>query len=303
MTTGEGTVRLPSPATGVGRQRSIAAIRRAARQNLSLAIGLVLVASFVVLGLLSLVWTPRDPELVDVAARLTGPGPGHLLGADALGRDVLSQLMVGARNSLLVAVVATGLSLVPGVALGLVAAGCPGPIDQVVLRLIDLTLGLPGILIALVLATVLGPGNETVIIAVAVWFTPTLARLVRGPAKQVLVADFVHAARAYGRRRPYILLRHVLPNVSPIIIVQASLMFGQAILVEAGLAYLGVGAQRPGASWGLMLFESQTFVAQHPLLAIFPGVAIMLTVLGFNLIGDGLRDVLDPRRTPHTLAT
>ena len=237
-----------------------------------------------------------DPEQIDVASRVLPPSGEHLLGTDHLGRDVLSQLMVGARKTLLVAVLATTIAIVPGVILGMVAATRPGIIDQAILRTADLFLGFPGILLALVLAAVMGPGNTTVIVALVVWMVPGITRITRGPAKQILVTDFVSAARAYGRSSPYIVRRHVLPNVAPMIIVQASILFAVAILIEAALSFLGLGTTRPGASWGLMLFESQPYVAETPLLAVFPGLAITFAALGFNLLGDGLRTLLDPRQ-------
>jgi peptide/nickel transport system permease protein len=275
--------------------------RRAAagRRRASLYIGLVLVSGLVVVGLVSLVWTPLDPEHVDASQRFLPPGGAHLLGTDRLGRDVFSELMVGARKSLSIAVLATTAAIVPGVTLGLIAAIRQGFIEKLILRVADVLLGFPGILIALVLASVMGPGTTTVIVAMVTWMVPIIARLTRGPAKQVLVTDYVRAARAYGRGRPYIVVRHVLPNVTPVIIVQASILFAVAILVEAALSYLGLGAQRPGASWGLMLLEAQPDIAQRPLLAVFPGVAIILAALGFNLLGDGLRTVLDPRQRGH----
>jgi peptide/nickel transport system permease protein len=262
----------------------------------SLVVGLVLVGTFVVIGLVSLVWTPMDPEKLDVASRFLPPSGDHLLGTDHLGRDILSQLMVGARKSLSVAVLSTTIALVPGVALGMVAAVRPGLVDQAILRTADVLLGFPGILLALLLAAVMGPGNKTVIVAIVVWMVPGVTRLTRGPAKQILVTDFVSAARAYGRSRPYIVMRHILPNVAPVIIVQASILFAVAILIEAGLSFLGLGQQRPGASWGVMLFEAQPYVGQKPILAVFPGLAITLAALGFNLLGDGLRTLLDPRQ-------
>jgi peptide/nickel transport system permease protein len=267
-------------------------------RQINLVVGGLLVLVLVLAGLISLIWTPVDPARIRVVDRLAAPSGAHLLGTDQLGRDTFSQLMTGARHSFVVAVLATGASLLPGIALGLVAATRAGLIDQVVMRLADVFLGLPGVLIALILATIMGPGGITVIIALAVWFVPSVTRLVRGPAKQILGTDYVSAAIGYGRRRPFIIVRHVIPNVLPLIIVQTSIMFALAILADAGLSYLGVGAPRPAVSWGLMLNESQTFASTHPLQAVFPGLAILLAVLGFNLLGDGLRARLDPRQRP-----
>lgn len=263
----------------------------------SLVIGGALVAAFVLMGLVSLVWTPEDPEAVNVDARLLPPlTDGYVFGTDRLGRDVLTQVMAGARNSLLVSVIATVAAIVPGVAVGLATANATGWLAGWLRRATDLGVALPGILVALVLATVLGPGNQVTIIAIVAWFIPMVARVTIGPAQQVLARDFVEAATAYGRSRRYILWRHVLPNISPLIIVQASVMFASAILIEAALSYLGVGAQRPTPSWGRLLNEAQAVLEVAPSLIVFPGVAIMLAVLGFNLLGDGLRVILDPRQ-------
>lgn len=273
--------------------------RRGRRQKLpsTLIIGAVLVLLFVGIGLLSLVWTPYDPEGVNVDLRLLPPGSeGYLFGTDRLGRDVLTQVMAGARNSLLVGVLSTVVALIPGLLLGLAAAGS-GPAWQTALsRLADVGVALPGVLVALVLATSMGPGNASAITAIIVWFIPVVARVVIGPAKQVLSRDFVEAAYAYGRRRWYILIRHVVPNIGPLLIVQTSVMIAIAILIEAALSYLGVGAQRPTPSWGRLLNEAQPLIFDAPYLMVFPGVAIMLAVLGFNLLGDGLRAILDPQQ-------
>ena len=263
----------------------------------SLIVGGLLLAVFLGMGLLSLVWTPYDPDAIDVSRRMAGPGAdGHLFGTDRLGRDVLTQVMAGARNSLLVSVVSTTAAIIPGVLLGLLTAGSGRGLQNGLSRITDVGVALPGILVALVLATAIGAGNTAAIIAIVVWFVPVVARVTIGPAKQILARDYVEAAYAYGRSRWYVLLRHVLPNIGPLIIVQASVMFAAAILIEAALSYLGVGAQRPTPSWGRMLNEAQSFIDVAPTLMIFPGAAIMVAVLGFNLLGDGLRTILDPQQ-------
>jgi peptide/nickel transport system permease protein len=271
--------------------------RRRQKLPAPLLLGAALVLLFVGIGLLSLVWTPYDPEAVAVDLRLLPPGTdGYLFGTDRLGRDVLTQVMAGARNSLLVGVVSTVAALIPGLLIGLAAAGS-GPFWQTVLsRGADVGVALPGVLVALVLATSMGPGSASAITAIIVWFIPVVARVVIGPAKQVLSRDFVEAAFAYGRRRWYVLLRHVVPNIGPLLIVQASVMIALAILIEAALSFLGVGAQRPTPSWGRLLNEAQPLIFDAPYLMVFPGVAIMLAVLGFNLLGDGLRAILDPQQ-------
>jgi peptide/nickel transport system permease protein len=263
----------------------------------TLIIGGLLVLLFVAIGLISLVWTPHDPEGVDTTLRLLPPGEqGFLFGTDRLGRDVLTQVMAGARNSLLVGVVATFAAMVPGLVWGLIAAGVSPGWQSFLSRAADVGVALPGILVALVLATSMGPGNASAITAIIVWFVPVVARVVIGPARQVLAKDFVEAAHGYGRPRRFILFRHVVPNIGPLLIVQASVMVALAILIEAALSYLGVGAQRPTPSWGRMLNEAQPLIFDAPYLMIFPGVAIMLAVVGFNLLGDGLRAVLDPQQ-------
>lgn len=267
------------------------------RLPVSLIVGGVLLALFLGSGLLSLLWTPYDPEAIDVKARMAAPGTaGHLLGTDRLGRDVLTQVMAGASNSLLVSVVSTLLAIVPGVLLGLLIAGARGLWQNALSRLTDVGVALPGILVALVLATAIGAGNTAAIVAIVVSFIPIVARATIGPAKQILAREFIEAAFAYGRSRRYVLVRHVLPNIAPLVIVLSSVMFAAAILIEAALSYLGVGAQRPTPSWGRMLNEAQSVIDVAPLLMVFPGVAIMIAVLGFNLVGDGLRTILDPQQ-------
>lgn len=269
----------------------------------SLTLGTALLIVFVGMVLVSLAWTPFDPARIDVARRLTPPGDdGHLLGTDQMGRDMLSQIMAGAQNSLLVSVVSTVAAVIPGVVFGLLVAGSRPRWQNALSRLVDLGIALPGILVALVLATAIGPGNATAIIAIIASFIPIATRAVIGPARQILTRDYVEAASAYGRSRHYVLARHVLPNIMPLVIVLASVMFASAILVEAALAYLGVGAQPPTASWGRMLNEAQTLIDVAPSLTIFPGIAIVIAVLGFNLVGDGLRTVLDPQQHARQVA-
>jgi peptide/nickel transport system permease protein len=276
----------------------IASSASARRIPAQLVIGAVIVSVIVGIGVLSLFWTPYDVDKVDVPNQFLSPGTdGYLLGTDKLGRDMTSQIMAGARNSLLVSMISTVASLIPGVLIGLLAAGAPPFWQRIISRLTDIGIALPGILVALVLATSLGPGNTTAIIAIMFWFIPTVARVTIGPARQILSRDFVEASQAYGRTRKFILFRHVLPNIGPLIIVQASVMFALAILIEAALSYLGIGAQRPTPSWGRLLKEAQPLIDQAPYLMIIPGVSIMVAVIGFNLLGDGLRTYLDPQQT------
>lgn len=263
----------------------------------ALIVGGVLVALVVGTALLSYVWTPHDPARINVRARLSPPGtPGHILGTDRVGRDMLSQIMVGARTSLYVSIVSTLVALVAGTALGLAAAAARGAVQSAMTRAVDVGVAIPGILVALVIATALEPGNTASIIAITVWLIPLAARVTIGPARQILALDYVEAAYAYGRSKAYVLVHHVLPNVSSILIVQASMMFAAGILVETALSFLGIGAQPPTASWGRLLREAQPMIDVAPGLMLFPGLAIMIAVLGFNILGDGLRSWLDPRQ-------
>lgn len=275
---------------------SPAAPRRRRTWNVSLVIGLVLTLSFLAIALVSLFYLPGDPNLPDVRNRLAPFGAhGHLFGTDVLGRDILSQLMMGARTSIMVGVGGASIALVLGTILGLSAASANRLTDETIMRGADIMLSIPGIVTALVLAATLGSGAGTTIVALSAFFTPSFVRVIRSAAISVLNEDFVTAARLYGRGRLFVLARHVLPNIAGVMIVQFTLYFAAAILVEAGLSYLGVGVHRPGISWGLMLSEAQQQVGVSSPLAIWPGLAIVLVVLGLNLLGDGLRDVLDPK--------
>ena len=275
--------------------------RRIRALPIPLILGAALVGSFILIALLSYLWTPHDPLKLVVPDRLSPPGsPGYLFGTDKFGRDVLSQLMVGARNSLYVSLLSTSVAILIGGLLGLLTAGAGPRWRNVFSRLIDVGVALPGILIALVLATSTGPGNQAAIIAIIFWFIPIVARVTIGPARQILALDYVEAAYAYGRSKWYVLLHHVTPNIAPLLTVLGSVMFAAAILIEAALAFLGVGAQPPTASWGRLLQESQPLLEAAPTLMFFPGIAIVLTVLGFNLLGDGLRTILDPQQATRT---
>lgn len=263
----------------------------------SLVIGGALVFFVVFVALLSYVWTPYDPAKLNVRSRLAPPGtPGFLFGTDRLGRDMFTQIMVGARSSLYVSVVATLVGLTVGSSIGLLAAAANNRWQSLITRAVDIGVAIPGILIALVIATALEPGNTASIIAIIIWFIPVAARVTIGPAKQILSLDYVEAAYAYGRSRTFVMIHHVLPNISSILIVQVSVMFASGILAEAALSFIGIGAQPPTASWGRLLKEAQPMIDVAPTLMIFPGVAIMTAVLGFNLLGDGLRSYLDPRQ-------
>lgn len=258
-------------------------------------LGLFITGAMLALALLSLVWTPFPPEQVRVVARLRPPSGDHWLGTDHFGRDVLSMLMVGARNSLAVGAAAVALGLAAGVPLGLLAAASGRWGDEAVARLGDLIFAFPAVLSAILLTAVLGAGAVNVVLALAIFNAAVLARVTRGAALSVWRREFVRAALALGRGPASVTLVHVLPNVAGVVIVQATVLFAVAIVNEAALSYLGLGIQPPSPSWGKMLGDAQSFLFTAPLQGVFPGIAIALTVLGLNLLGDGLRDLFDPR--------
>lgn len=263
----------------------------------SFMIGAALSALIVLIALVSLVWTPYDPGQMRILARLKPPGAEHWLGTDQFGRDVASMLMVGARNALVIGVVAVVIGLSAGLLLGMLAARYEGTVlDEALMRGLDFVFAFPAVLTAIMILTFFGPGLVNAIIAIGIFNIPVFARQARGAALQVMARDYIRAARVAGCGTWSILVRHVLPNIAGLMIVQASMQFALAILAEAGLSYLGIGTQPPNPSWGRMLNDAQTFLSRAPYLAIFPGAAIALSVLAFNLLGDGLRDLLDPRQ-------
>jgi peptide/nickel transport system permease protein len=261
----------------------------------SLLVGAVLVGVVVLTALISVVWTPDDPGHVEVANRLHGPGAQNLLGTDQLGRDELSRIIAGARNTLLVGIVTVVIAMGVGVPVGGLAALYRGPLEEATMRASDLLLAFPALLLATLFAAVFQPSTLTAMAAIGIALVPIFARVVRGAGLQVLEQDYVTVARTYGSGPGWIFVRHLLPNVSSVLIVQATVAFAIAILAEAALSYLGLGTPPPTPSWGRMLSDSQSFLDQAPLLALWPGASIALAVLGFNLLGDGLRDLLDPK--------
>ncbi|MDO5288876.1 MAG: ABC transporter permease [Pseudomonadota bacterium] len=268
---------------------------RRARRHPGLLVGAALTLALLLAAALSLVWTPYDVYGVNMDAALLPPGAAHWLGTDAYGRDVLSLLLVGARASILVGLIAVGIGLVVGTALGLLAAARGGWVEEAIMRVSDFGFAFPAILTAIMLTAVYGPGIVNATIAIGIYNIPTFARITRAAAKVVWSRDYVRAARAMGKDAWAITWRHVLPNIMAVLLVQGTIRFAIAILAEAALSYLGLGTQPPQPSWGRMLAEAQTLMFQSPLLAVWPGLAIALSVLGLNLLGDGLRDVLDPR--------
>ena len=261
----------------------------------SFVIGAVLSLLLVAAAALSLVWTPHSAYDVEMGSKLLPPGGKYLLGTDAFGRDIVSLLLVGARASIAVGVIAVGIGLVIGTAFGLLAAAKRGWVEEAIMRVSDFGFAFPAILSAIMLTAVFGPGMVNAIIAIGIYNIPTFARITRASANAIWGREFVLAARACGKGAFSITMEHVLPNITSVLIVQATIRFAIAILAEAALSYLGLGTQPPQPSWGRMLSEAQTLMFQAPLLAVFPGVAIALAVLGLNLMGDGLRDLMDPR--------
>jgi peptide/nickel transport system permease protein len=268
--------------------------RRAVRHK-SFAIGVALVALLILTALLSFVWTPYPPGEIDVPNKLLPASAAHWLGTDSLGRDVASMLIVGARYGVAVGLIAVGIGITAGVGLGLLAAARRGWVEELVMRGADFTLAFPALLTAIMLTAIYGPGLLTSIIAIGVFNVPEFARITRASANAVWTRDYVLAARACGKGAWHVTFEHVVPNIAAVLIVQATIRFAIAILAEAALSYLGLGTQPPMPSWGRMLNEGQSMMYQAPLLAVWPGLAIVFSVLGLNLMGDGLRDLLDPR--------
>ena len=261
----------------------------------SFVVGGALSATLIGVALLSLAWTPYDPTRINVRNRLAPPSFEHWLGTDQFGRDILSIIMAGAQNSITVGVVAVGIGMVFGVALGLWASARRGWTEEILMRLSDFMFAFPAILLAIMLVATLGPGAINAIVAIGIFAVPIFARLTRGAANAIWAREFVLAARAAGKGGFRITLEHILPNIVSVLVVQATIQFAIAILAEAALSYLGIGSQPPTPSWGRMLSEAQTLIFLNPWLAVYPGVAIALSVLGLNLLGDGLRDIVDPR--------
>jgi ABC-type dipeptide/oligopeptide/nickel transport system permease subunit len=258
--------------------------------------GLILITIYLIAALVgAFSLTPYPPNEQHVQDLMQGPSAQYLMGTDMFGRDVFSRVVRGATNSLKVGLLSVAISSLIGIALGSVAGYIGGQFDNVVMRVMDIFFAFPAILLALVIVAALGPGMRNTILAISVVYMPIFARVARGPTLTVKAKEYVLAARSIGTRRSAILRKHILPNITAPLIVQVSLALSWAILTEAGLSFLGLGSQPPEPSWGNMLSESRTLLELAPWLAIFPGLAIMFAVLGFNLLGDGLRDLLDPR--------
>lgn len=261
----------------------------------SFIIGFIITALVALMALISFFWVPYDVTVLPVGNRMQPPSGAHLLGTDHFGRDMLSMIMVGSRNSIAVALVAVGIGMGIGVPLGCWAAARGGIVDEVVMRFNDLVFAFPALLSAVMITAIFGPGAVNAIIAIGIFNIPVFARVARAGALSLWPREFILAARAAGKGSALITVEHILPNIANMLLVQATIQFALGILAEAGLSYVGLGAQPPMPSWGRMLFDSQTRMMVAPYLAIFPGMAIAVTVLGLNLLGDGLSDILDPK--------
>lgn len=265
-------------------------------RHMSGRIGLIIIGVFLLAALLGVSGlTPYDPLAQDRLARLQAPSAAHWMGTDMFGRDVLSRLMLGIGQSFAVGFLSVGIATMAGTVLGLTAAWFAGLWDGIVMRVMDVVLAFPAILLALLVIAILGPGLMTSVLAIAIVYTPIFTRVVRGPALSLKTRSFVDAARTFGSSRRYILSRHLLLNLVGPMTVQVTLALAWSLLTEAGLSFLGLGTQPPHPSLGLMLADARNLMEMAPWLLIWPAVTIMLAVLGFNLLGDALRDVLDPK--------
>lgn len=303
MTGGEGSAAtVGTDATGPRRRTRGAWLRRLWGMSTG-RFGLIVVAVVVVTAAVSLVWTPLDPQQVEISNRWAPPGWPHLLGTDASGRDILSLLMAGARTTVLVAVGSGAVATILGVALAALGALTARWLRESVAVLVDILIAFPVLIIAMMISAVWGGSLGVVIWSVGIGFGVNIARVTRPELRRVLHSDFVLAGRASGLTPAQNLVRHLLPNVAPVFIVQLSWSMAVAVLAEAGLSYLGFGAPVTEPSWGLLLAELQQFITVHPLSVVWPGLAITLTVLGLNLLGDALREATDPTLSRSPFAT
>jgi len=265
------------------------------RRNRLAVIGLLIVAVIVTAAVLAPWLAPQDPAKQTLFEKRTRPGGKYILGADEFGRDILSRVIYGARVALVVGLVSVGIALGVGLVLGSLAGFLGGWVDAGIMRAVEVLLAFPYLLLAIAVVSALGPGALNTTIAVGIWGTPPVTRIVRGAVLALTETEYVRAARALGAAGPALVMRHILPNILPTVIVYGTLFMANAILVEAALSFLGLGVQPPTPSWGLMVATGRDFLLITPHITTIPGLAIMLAVLGFNLLGDGLRDALDPR--------
>jgi len=257
--------------------------------------GMVVIVGFVFMAIFSPFLAPYDPYMPDLSHALSQPGQHHLLGTDSIGRDTLSRIIYGARTSLMVGVIVVGLAAVIGMSLGMIAGYIGGWAYTVIMRGIDVIMTFPMLLLALIVAALLGEGIRNVIIALTVGMMPIYARLMCGQVLTIKENEYIMAGRAIGASNLRIMLRHLVPNAIPTLIVVMTMMLGATVLAEAGLSFLGVGIEPPTAAWGSMVNDGRQYLVSHPILSFAPGFAIMLLVFAFNMVGDGLRDALDPR--------
>jgi peptide/nickel transport system permease protein len=257
--------------------------------------GLIIILALIITAIFAPLLAPYNPNVLDLGQALQNPSHEHLLGTDNFGRDTLSRLIYGARISIMVGAIAVGIAAVVGIILGLIAGYFGGTLFIVIMRFLDAVMAIPMIALALVIASLLGGGLKNVMIAVAIALAPMYARLMCGQVLSIRENDYVTAGRAVGAGNWRIMFRHILPNCFPPLIVQMTMMMGTAILTEASLSFLGIGIEPPTAAWGAMVTDGYRYLLSNPVLSFAPGVAIMLVVFGFNMVGDGLRDALDPR--------
>lgn len=264
--------------------------------NMALVLGFLITFAMVVIALTAPFFSPYDPIIQDIPHRMEKPNGLHPFGTDNLGRDVFTRVLYGTRLSLLAGFTIVFISSIVGTVLGVVGGYLGGTFDEVIMRITDIFLSMPYLILAMAIAAALGPGLTNAMIAVSAVWWPSYARLVRGQALSVRTREYIEAAISIGAKPTRIIFRHVLPNCWDVVVVQASLDFGNAIMMAAALGFLGLGAQPPQPEWGAMISFSRTYMRESWWMAVFPGLAIFITVLGFNLFGDGLRDLIDPRR-------
>jgi peptide/nickel transport system permease protein len=270
------------------------ALRRFVRNRLGMA-GLIMAVLLVLIAIFAPLVAPKDPATQDLRARRAAPNAEYVLGADEFGRDILSRIIYGARVSLGISVASVGFGLLLGTFLGVIAGYRGGMIDTLIMRLMDLLLAFPYLLLAILIVSILGPGIPNTVIAIGIWTTPAFARIARGTVTGLRERDFVHAAKALGANEPRVIWRHVFPNTVATLLVYACLNLAYAVLMESALSFLGLGVQPPTASWAGMIASGRNYITTAPHIATIPGIAIAVTVLAFNLLGDGLRDALDPK--------
>lgn len=288
------SVEIPLQKKAPKRSRWASFLKKLAKNKSAIA-GAIVVLIFFVLAIFAPLIAPYDPTHIEMSKKLDPPSSEHWLGNDDKGRDIFSRLLYGARISLTVGILSTVLGAIIGIVLGVVAGYYGRWVDSLIMRICDVLLAFPGILLALAIVSILGPSTTNVIIAVAFFAIPTFARIVRGSTLSVKKLEYVDAIKAMGSSDFRIIFKHILPNITSPIIVQATLYIASAIITASALSFLGLGTQPPTPEWGTMLAQGRSYIAQAPHLTLFPGLVILIVVIGFNLFGDGLRDALDPK--------